>query len=474
MRIVSLVMLLAAAAGMLLPALASAAPPPSKPTGVFGAVEAFRAGDLASDAGLSWQRVSFLWHGLQPNGPDDWNPFYFPDAELNAELAAGRTIVGLLMSPPAWANGTGRASDPPRNFALAPDDPNNLWTAYVSKVVSTYKGRIDTWIIWNEPDIWDPSFPIYAWSGTVTDYYRLVKRGYLAAKAVNPNATIALGGQTYWWDKKYNRELFLKRFLDVGAGDETAPAHGFYFDAVVLHLYNDPATLYDVPVYYKQLLAAYGLEKPIWINETNAVPHDDPQSPLPRSDYRVTMDEQASYIVQAIANGLAAGVERIGFYKMRDDAGYGPGAEPYGLISANGSPKPAYTAVKTAVKLLERAGAATRTVEKGVTRVTFTKPGTRTTVLWNTTPAPAVYALPAVSNDAELVDKLGRTRTIKPQGGAYLIELPPATANTVPGEPATYLVGGSPMIVVESGIKSAAAPASPRGWSGQLLAYGLD
>jgi hypothetical protein len=465
---------MAATAGLLLPALATAAPVPSKPTGIFGAVEAFRAGALASEAGLSWQRVSFLWHGLQPNGPDDWNAFYFPDAELNAELAAGRTIVGLLMSPPAWANGTGRAADPPRNFALAPDDPHNLWTAYVSKVVKTYQGRIDTWILWNEPDIWDPTFPIYNWSGTVTDYYRLVKRGYLAAKAANPNATVALGGQTYWWDKKNNRDLFMKRFLDVAAGDETAAANGFYFDAVVLHLYNDPSTLYDVPVYYKQLLAAYGLDKPIWINETNAVPHDDPQSPLPRSDYRLTLDEQASYIIQAIANALAAGVERIGFYKMRDDAGYAPGSEPYGLVSANGSPKPVYTAVKTAVKLLERAGPATRSNEKGVTRVTFTKPGTRTTVLWNTTPAPAVYALAAASTDAQLVDKFGRTRPIKPQGGAYLVELPPATANTVPGDPNAYVVGGSPLIVIESGLKSAGAPGGPGSWAGQLLGYGSD
>lgn len=474
MRTITRLAALAALAGLLIPALAAAAPVPSKPTGIFGAVEAFRAGDLASEAGLTWQRVSFLWHGLQPTGPDDWNPFYFPDAELSAELDAGRTIVGLLMGPPAWANGTGRASDPPRNFALAPDDPNNLWTAYVSKVVSTYRGRIDTWIIWNEPDIWDPTFPIYSWSGTVTDYYRLVKRAYLAAKAANPQATIALGGQTYWWDKKYNRELFFKRFLEVAMGDETAPANGFYFDAVVLHLYNDPSTLYDVPVYYKQLLAAHGLDKPIWINETNAVPHDDPQSPLPRSDYRLTLDEQASYIIQAVANALAAGVQRIGFYKMRDDPGYPPGTEPYGLVSANGTPKPAYHAVKTAVKLLEGAGTATRSVEKGVVRVTFSKPGSRTTVLWNMTPAPAVYTLPAASTDAQLVDKLGRTRAIRPQGGAYLIELPPATANTVPGEPTTYLVGGSPMIVVESGSRNVAAPGSARSWSGQLVAFGLD
>lgn len=459
-------------AALVIPVSASAGPvKASNPTGHFGAVEAFRAGKEATDAGLTWQRISFLWSGLQPTGPGDWNQFYFPDADLNAEIESGRRVVGLIMGPPAWANGTGSHSDPPANFALAPDDPNNLWTNYVAKLISTYKGRIDNWIIWNEPDIWDSSFPIFAWNGTVTDYYRLVKRAYIAGKAANPEATIALGGQTYWWDKKYNRELFFKRFLDVGAGDETAKANGFYFDALVLHLYNDPSALYDVPAYYKQLMASYGIDKPVWINETNVVPHDDPQSPLPRSDYRVSQEEQASYVIQAGANALAAGVQRVGFYKMRDDAGYGPGSEPYGLIRADGAPKPVLSAVKTLSRYLDDAGPAVRTIEGTVMKVTFTKGTTKTTVLWNMSPGPAIYPLPASSASATLVDKKGQERKIGPSGGVYSIELAPATANTVPGEPSTYLVGGSPVIVVEAGAKvenrNAVASALQVGFSSQ-------
>ncbi len=147
LRPIGVLMTAVLASLLLSPALALAGSAPSKPTGKFGAVDAFRAGEQASAAGLSWQRVSFLWSGLQPKGPDDWNPFFFPDDQLNAELESGRTIVGMLMAPPSWANGTGNAWDPPKNFALAPDDPNNLWTLYVKKVVGTYKGRIDTWII---------------------------------------------------------------------------------------------------------------------------------------------------------------------------------------------------------------------------------------------------------------------------------------------------------------------------------------
>ena len=59
-----------------------------------------------------YQRISFLWSGLQPSGPEDWNAFYLPDDLIASELAAGREIVGLLMSPPAWANGTAVRVEP--------------------------------------------------------------------------------------------------------------------------------------------------------------------------------------------------------------------------------------------------------------------------------------------------------------------------------------------------------------------------
>src|SRR5690349_4751419 len=101
----------------------------------FGAVESYRAAAAASGAGVNYQRISFLWSGLQPSGPDDWNAFYLPDDLIRSELAAGREIVGLLMSPPAWANGTGKGADPPRGLYAGSDDPANLWAAYVRRVV---------------------------------------------------------------------------------------------------------------------------------------------------------------------------------------------------------------------------------------------------------------------------------------------------------------------------------------------------
>ena len=54
---------------------------------------------------FGWERVLFWWRGLQPDNSDQWNEFYFPDGDLNNELAAGREVIGMLSNPPDWANG---------------------------------------------------------------------------------------------------------------------------------------------------------------------------------------------------------------------------------------------------------------------------------------------------------------------------------------------------------------------------------
>src|SRR5207245_5537118 len=112
---------------------AAARPAAAGPGPRFGAVESYRAAAAAGGAGVDYQRISFLWSGLQPSGPQDWNAFYLPDDLIRSELSAGREIVGLLMSPPAWANGTGKGSDPPNGLYAGVDDPANLWAAYVRR-----------------------------------------------------------------------------------------------------------------------------------------------------------------------------------------------------------------------------------------------------------------------------------------------------------------------------------------------------
>ena len=443
-------LLLALVGGCLLfssqvPRPASAAPGAFDPR--FGAVEAFRAEARASDAGVRWTRLAFWWSGLQPSGPDSWNGFYFPDDLLQAEVRNGRQVVGLLLNTPSWA-GDGNPTSVPRGLDLPVDDQNNLWAQFVRRIAERYRGRIDHWVIWNEPDIWDPASPTYTWDGSVDQFYRLQKVGYLALKQGNPQARVGLAGLTYWWDKYYDRPQYFERFLQVADQDPEAPAHNWFFDAAVLHLYNEPAGLYRAPLLYKQLMAARGLSKPIWINETNVAPWNDPTNPMPRSDFRATLDEQASYVVQAFAYGLAAGAEHISVYPLSDgDAP--PGQELMGLIRRDGSTRPAYQAFKTVTQYMSNVRGASVDQSSETVKVTLERDDGTVTVAWSAAPRPAEVSIPARGSSALLVDKYGAATPISPLDGAYQLSLEPATANTVNGDPTVYLIGGSPRLLVE-------------------------
>jgi hypothetical protein len=414
----------------------------------FGAVEAFRARDRADAAGVRWSRLVFNWGSIQPNGPRSWNRFYFPDDALDKEFNSGRRVVGLLIGTPAWA-GDGSPSSVPRGLERAVDDPDNAWAAFARQMAERYRGRIDDWVIWNEPDIWDPSSPLYTWSGSVEDFYRLQKVGYLAIKQGNRSARVALPGLTYWWDEHYERPQYLERLLEVAERDPEAAANNRFFDAAVLHLYNEPAGLYRATRLFKELMAARALSKPIWINETNVAPWDDPANPLPRADFRATLDEQASYVIQAFAWGLAAGAEHISVYPFSDgDAP--PGAEQMGLVRADGSTRPAYRALETVTRWMSGVREARVRRQDEAVEIALQRDGETVIVAWSAVPRPASVAIPARAAGGLLVDKYGGERPIAPIDGAYRITLEPATANTVDGDPARYLIGGSPVLLVEA------------------------
>lgn len=416
----------------------------------FGAVEAYRASAQADEAGVRWTRLVFWWSGLQPNGPKSWNNFYFPDNLLQAELDSGRQVVGILLNTPSWA-GDGSPNSPPRGLDLPVNHADNNWAKFARAMAERYRGRIDHWVIWNEPDVWDAGSPTHTWSGTLEQFYRLQKVGYLAMKQGNPSARVGLAAMTYWWDYYYQRQQYFERFLQLAERDPEAPANNWFFDAAVLHLYNESAGLYRAPTLFKELMAARGFGKPIWINETNVAPWDDPINPMPRRDFRATLDEQASFVVQAFSWGLAAGVERISVYPFHD-GDTPPGNELMGMVRGDGTTRPAYQALKTVTRYLY--GVVDGRVESDgeVVKIIFRRDGATITVAWSQTPRQAIVAIPASVGSALVVDKYGRESRVYADGGAYQLTLEPATANTVNGDPSLYLIGGSPLLLIEGAL----------------------
>ena len=174
------------------------------------------------------------------------------------------------------------------------------------KIATQYKGRVKHWIIWNQPDVSDPSSGSYTWDGSEEDYYRLLKEAYLKIKAVDPTMQVHIAGLTYTWDQERGNRQYLDRLLDIIIADPQAANENFFFDAVSYHLYYDPVQILSRLTDIRSILDAHGLgHKPIWINETNAPPSEDfIEPPTAPTAFRITLDEQSAFVIQSFALGL--------------------------------------------------------------------------------------------------------------------------------------------------------------------------
>jgi hypothetical protein len=411
----------------------------------FGAVESFWAPNEAAELGVGWERILFYWNEIQPHGPSDWNTLHVLEEWLVEARAHNRTILGLLKNTPYWATDGPDASGVPRGLYLPVDDPGNLWANYVRQSVAYYGPRgVNNWIIWNEPDI-APNVYGHEFSGTPEDYYRLLKVAYIVIKQTDPNATVHLGGMTYWHDPG-----FLRRFLNIVVADPEAAANNYFFDVISLHIYFRPETIPTIVgnAYAVQQQLGINPMKSVWINETNARPSMDPQWPVTVQQFHLDLEQQAWYIPQAIALGFYAGAGRISLYKLVD-INMAPGDESWGLIRPyDFSRRPAFYAYKTTIQHL---AGFTYPIQREMSAnhyaFSFNRPQGVTRIVWARTTTPVTVDVPAAAASATLYSVTGEPMgEVTAVNGRYRINLQGARCHQ--GE---CLMGGPPVFVVEGG-----------------------
>lgn len=412
----------------------------------FGLNEAWRAPEAADRAGAGWSRVLFWWSEMQKDGPGGLNLFATDqDNYINNETMRGRMLAGAVLNTPPWASSDGSRNGVPKGLYLPWDHPDNHWGQFMKLMASHYKGKVDTWIIWNEVDIshgqWD------TWNGSLDDYVQLQKVAYRAIKAGNPNATVAPFGAAWWYD--YGDTIV--QMLDKLAADPEAAAHNHFFDVANLHLYSRAADIPRIVGWYRAEMAKRGMSKPIWIGETNAIPYDDPIWQASKANFRATMDEQASYIIQAFATYIGLDVPRVSVNRAIDGTDFEAGGEPFGLVRNDGSTRPAFTAYQVATRYFGSVREASYSHDdaSGVTKVVMQKGGERVTVLWTMSGPDASATVDALGAQALKVNKWGDSETISASGGRFTIGLKGATANSNSGDRTDYVVGGEPVILVE-------------------------
>jgi hypothetical protein len=424
---------------------------PSTASNPFGIVDAYQYPQQRAASGAGWERVEFWWNEIQPDdATQHLPPKTISDAQLQTELNAGMSVVGLLGNPPAWAT---RDGSTPANLSLPIDDPRNGWAAFVRYMVTTYAGRINQWIIWNEPDI-PAGMQGSTWAGTVHEYYQLVKDAAEVAKAIDPSEQIIVAGTTYWVDITRNQPLFIDRLAAVAAADPTAATNNYYFDAVDLHVYSRASDVMTIAQVYRQTLLSHGIDKPLWLSESNVAPYDDPATPRSPDLMHDTMAEQADFVIEAFAYGLAAGVQRLSIYRMADDPNDQSG--PWGLLHYDGTPRPAFQAFQTAVQQFNGASNVQYKEQPYLASLSFDRGSDKVWLFWATGTAPVQGAAPLLGNAAVVIDKNGAssavnlpTSGVQPQVG---IPVPGSLSHSDNGGPQNTRVGGDPLFLVESGI----------------------
>jgi len=266
-----------------------------------------RLADLARRAGVDWTREEFNWATIErEEGKYDWT---FHDELVETAERHGISVCALLCYWSGWAE---------QNTQKGIDQ----YCSWVRQVVRRYKGRIQHWEIWNEPNI-------FFWTGPRELYADLLTQAYETIKKEDPNAVV-IGCSTSGIDKKFI-ELTLE--------------NGGKFDALSIHPYR--GVLQD-PAYMEELREVRRLvgDRPIWITEIGY-----PSQLLTGYSER----RQASLLARTYILSLASrAVDYIAWYNFRNDGNERFEAEQnFGVVRSDLRPKPAYRALATVGRTLD-------------------------------------------------------------------------------------------------------------------------
>jgi hypothetical protein len=463
----------------------------------FGVAEGFKDSGLMAELHAGWERVVVPWDQVQPDGPADFSHLgtTLSADRVRAEVSRGIRLAAVLQFTPDWAQSDPAAGQRsvPKNLDLPFDDPRNYWGRFVYETVRAYAGQIDDWVIWNEPDFraGDPGGGAYTWAGTDEQFARLLAVGYLAAKKANPAAVVSFPATSYWVEELSTprRTPFYERLLRILSADPRAAEHNFYHDAVSLNLYRSPDDVYRVHSLFEAIQRRYGIQRPVWLTETNAMPTDDVQVACADQQvsmpFKTTLDQQAAFAVQAFALAAAAGYQHAEFYDMQDG---NTCQEPaWGLVRADGSRRPVAEAMRTALNFFSHFTTArfvplTRAQEAWpawpndpnsflpnwqVYQVAFDRPGNqRVTALWNGDGNVLRVRVPRNGTSATIVDRRGLERPARFDNGAWVVDLPaastrPSLDDTNRDPDGYHVIGGDAVLLVEQGVDPLAPVVAP-------------
>ncbi len=181
-------------------------------------------GTLGKDNSEDWGFVE------KSQGIYNWKAL---DDDIGAAQSRGVTnFIYTFLHTPEWASSqpTQPCGGSNSNFAGCAAPPANIsyWNDFVTALVTRYKGEIQYYEVWNEPN--NPQ----SWSGTISDMLTLAQNAYSIIKSIDPNALVltpgvAVGG-VQPVSSGCSSTCWLEQYLQAGGGQ--------YADIITWHAYH--------------------------------------------------------------------------------------------------------------------------------------------------------------------------------------------------------------------------------------------
>jgi hypothetical protein len=253
------------------------------------------------DSGTSWREIE------PAKGQFDYT-------KLDAAVAAANsrnTPVLYVFGPTAqWAAADQKVDL--RGPGAAADITNlKDWDDYVTNVVTRYKGKIESYQIWNEAS--EASF----WRGTPERMAELTKRTCVIVKRIDPDALCVAPSTTT--RRAIGFRGFFPPFLEALKKDGWPKE----LDVWAVHAYpvstGKPADRRNQVQLFKEALTSAGAPtKPIWETELN-FGLAGPGPRFPAIDF--APDVEAQLLKQAYLDSIALGLQRVYWYSWVSDGG---------------------------------------------------------------------------------------------------------------------------------------------------------
>ena len=330
---------------------------------LWGSPDTERDIKLAKDAGFKWIKQRFEWRYIEgkAKGSFEWNE---PDRLVEDINKAGLKIVARIDDQPKWA----RADNIfPTN---GPPDKLQDFTDFLSALAARYKGRIQAYEIWNEPNLareWGNKQP------NAAEYVKMLKGAYEAIKKADPNAIVITAGLSPTTasgaiatpDVEYLKQMYAagsKPYFDIlgvhGAGYK-APPEMSPDDIAKDPKYNhgEPGAGRIYGFRHVEDLRAVMVEngdeaKQVAVLEFGWTSDNRPNSPY--AWHAVSENEKADYIVRAFQYAKKNWSPWISIMSVIyiPDPSWTKNDEEYywSITNPDGTVRPAYTAIKNMPK----------------------------------------------------------------------------------------------------------------------------